>query len=297
MAALRRRRRRACGRRYTSRSRFAAHAPKRPKHPSLPPRRAAHRRRRNGAARRASCAQRRACCRQRGAVSSAGAGRPEAKAPSLSPVERKAFRELAQELTARLRGAQQRPAAAESALEGSPPKSRAPAEAAAVAEAAAAAPAGDVATPSETGGARRGERSPDCGRRAQRHGRAAATAAGRRASAARPHPGRRSGLPERLAALRQSPFPRMERLRQPRCARGGGRPELAVCRARHRRARRRRQRTAAVDHDAARRQACGRGPPVHGSLERGVRARAGLDERSSGRTPAGDAARARRRRE
>jgi signal transduction histidine kinase len=42
---------------------------------------------------------------------------PEPKAPSLSPVERKAFRELAQELTARLRGTQQGPAAAENAFE------------------------------------------------------------------------------------------------------------------------------------------------------------------------------------
>jgi len=36
---------------------------------------------------------------------------PEAKAPTLSPVERKAFRELAQELTARLRGGHEVPAA------------------------------------------------------------------------------------------------------------------------------------------------------------------------------------------
>jgi signal transduction histidine kinase/PAS domain-containing protein len=38
-------------------------------------------------------------------------GTPEPKAPSLSPVERKAFRELAQELTARLRGGQETPIA------------------------------------------------------------------------------------------------------------------------------------------------------------------------------------------
>ena len=46
---------------------------------------------------------------------------PEPKTPpALSPVERKAFRELAQELTARLRGPQQAPAAAESGAESSP---------------------------------------------------------------------------------------------------------------------------------------------------------------------------------
>jgi PAS domain S-box-containing protein len=42
---------------------------------------------------------------------------PEPKAPSLSPVERKAFRELAHELTSRLRGAPQVDAAAESAFD------------------------------------------------------------------------------------------------------------------------------------------------------------------------------------
>ena len=60
-------------------------------------------------------------------------------------MERKAFRELAQELTARLRGAQQGPAAAEGALEGSPAE-----EQQAPVEPAPAAPAGGVATPSET---------------------------------------------------------------------------------------------------------------------------------------------------
>ncbi|HUD87637.1 MAG TPA: ATP-binding protein, partial [Xanthobacteraceae bacterium] len=43
----------------------------------------------------------------------------EPKAPTLSPVERKAFRELAQELTARLRGTQDAPAIADNAVDGS----------------------------------------------------------------------------------------------------------------------------------------------------------------------------------
>jgi len=43
----------------------------------------------------------------------------EPKAPTLSPVERKAFRELAQELTARLRGTQEAPTVAENGIEGS----------------------------------------------------------------------------------------------------------------------------------------------------------------------------------
>jgi signal transduction histidine kinase len=43
---------------------------------------------------------------------------PEPKAPTLSPVERRAFRELAQELNARLRGTPEAPAAAESRVEG-----------------------------------------------------------------------------------------------------------------------------------------------------------------------------------
>jgi signal transduction histidine kinase len=79
---------------------------------------------------------------------------PEAKAPSLSAVERKAFRELAQELTARLRGTEQGPAAAESALQESPvEEQQAPVEAAAAPAAAEAAPAAsgdDVAPRSET---------------------------------------------------------------------------------------------------------------------------------------------------
>jgi PAS domain S-box-containing protein len=46
---------------------------------------------------------------------------PEPKVPpSLSPVERRAFRELAQELTSRLRGSQQAPAAAETGVEDLP---------------------------------------------------------------------------------------------------------------------------------------------------------------------------------
>ncbi len=43
----------------------------------------------------------------------------EPKAPTLSPVERKAFRELAQELTARLRGTQDTPAIADNTVDGS----------------------------------------------------------------------------------------------------------------------------------------------------------------------------------
>ena len=42
----------------------------------------------------------------------------EPKAPTLSPVERRAFRELAQELTARLRGTPEAPAAAGPSVEG-----------------------------------------------------------------------------------------------------------------------------------------------------------------------------------
>ena len=42
----------------------------------------------------------------------------EPKAPTLSPVERRAFRELAQELNARLRGTPEAPAAAEPSVEG-----------------------------------------------------------------------------------------------------------------------------------------------------------------------------------
>ncbi len=78
----------------------------------------------------------------------------ETKAPSLSPVERKAFRELAQELTSRLRGPSQAGAAAESTFEGLPaeqpdaseqPSSRA--EAAAAAEAVAATISPDATPP------------------------------------------------------------------------------------------------------------------------------------------------------
>jgi signal transduction histidine kinase len=49
---------------------------------------------------------------------------PEAKTPSLSPVERSAFRELAQELTARLRGGNE-PALAEGGAGGLPPEGKA----------------------------------------------------------------------------------------------------------------------------------------------------------------------------
>jgi PAS domain S-box-containing protein len=55
--------------------------------------------------------------------------------PTLSPVERRAFRELAQELTSRLRGAPQAPATAESGPEGQPAERTEAAEAAPAAEA------------------------------------------------------------------------------------------------------------------------------------------------------------------
>jgi PAS domain S-box-containing protein len=62
---------------------------------------------------------------------------PEPKsAPALSPVERRAFRELAQELTSRLRGSPQVPATAESGPEGLPAEHPEEAETAAAAEAA-----------------------------------------------------------------------------------------------------------------------------------------------------------------
>jgi len=54
----------------------------------------------------------------------------------LSPVERRAFRELAQELTSRLRGSPQVPATAESGPEGLPAEHPEEAETAAAAEAA-----------------------------------------------------------------------------------------------------------------------------------------------------------------
>ncbi len=84
---------------------------------------------------------------------------PEPKAPSLSPVERKAFRELAQELTARLRGT---PGAGESAFEEPPgqdqdvhgevtvPVERAEAGEFVAGAAALAIPASPGATPPET---------------------------------------------------------------------------------------------------------------------------------------------------
>jgi signal transduction histidine kinase/PAS domain-containing protein len=62
----------------------------------------------------------------------------EPKSPSLSPVERRAFRELAQELTARLREPQQAPAADENGAESLPAEPREPE----AAEAAAAPAAG-----------------------------------------------------------------------------------------------------------------------------------------------------------
>jgi PAS domain S-box-containing protein len=62
---------------------------------------------------------------------------PEPKStPALSPVERRAFRELAQELTSRLRGSPQIPATAESGAEGLPAEHPEEAETATAAEAA-----------------------------------------------------------------------------------------------------------------------------------------------------------------
>jgi len=74
------------------------------------------------------------------------AAEPKA-APTLSPVERKAFRELAQELTARLRGSQEAPIAVEGAL------AEAPQPHEEIAEAAPAGAAGaDAAPPSPAAG-------------------------------------------------------------------------------------------------------------------------------------------------
>jgi nitrogen-specific signal transduction histidine kinase len=58
---------------------------------------------------------------------------PEPKAPTLSPVERKAFSDLAQELTARLRGAPDAPVMADSSVEGALAKEPEPASEAAAA--------------------------------------------------------------------------------------------------------------------------------------------------------------------
>lgn len=64
---------------------------------------------------------------------------PEPKVPpALSPVERRAFRELAQELTSRLRGSQPAPAAVESGAEGSPAGAPEPGETAETAPAPSA---------------------------------------------------------------------------------------------------------------------------------------------------------------
>ncbi len=111
--------------------------------------------------------------------------------PTLSPVERRAFRELAQELTSRLRGPEA--PAAETGVE------EAPAEAV------------------EAGSRRRG-------------------GAHHRAGTARSHSDRRPGLSPRQDALRQSSFPRMERLRQPCRNRGSRRFDHAVRRTRRGRA-------------------------------------------------------------
>ena len=106
---------------------------------------------RSGAASGASGARYRAGFGQCRAVSPVRPPEPKVP-PTLSPVERRAFRELAQELTARLRGPEEAPEAA--------------------AEAAEALPA---------------EALEACAKPRRR--------AGHRASAARPHPDRRSGLP------------------------------------------------------------------------------------------------------
>ena len=140
---------------------------------------------------------------------------PETKAPSLSPVERSAFRELAQELTARLRGGNEA-ALAEGGAAGSLP----PEGAASPTEPAAAHPA--PASAADVGAQQRGHDE-------------AAGFGRRRAGVARPHSSRRNDLPARCAALRQSAFPRIERLPEPRRARHGRRVGHAFCRARRRR--------------------------------------------------------------
>src|SRR6202043_1337324 len=66
----------------------------------------------------------------------------EPKAPTLSPVERRAFRELAQELNARLRGTPEAPAAAEPGVEGALAEAPKPPDQAA--ESAAALPLSEV---------------------------------------------------------------------------------------------------------------------------------------------------------
>ena len=66
----------------------------------------------------------------------------EPKAPTLSPVERRAFRELAQELNARLRGTPEAPVAAEPGVEGALAEAPKPPDQAA--EAAAAPPSSEV---------------------------------------------------------------------------------------------------------------------------------------------------------
>jgi signal transduction histidine kinase len=66
----------------------------------------------------------------------------EPKAPTLSPVERRAFRELAQELNARLRGTPEAPAAAEPGVEGALAEAPKPPDQAA--ETAAALPSSEV---------------------------------------------------------------------------------------------------------------------------------------------------------
>ena len=75
-----------------------------------------------------------------------GRGCPEPKAPSLSPVERRAFRELAQELTARLQGGRDA-SAAESVANNSPAETipAEPAEAALVLPAAETVPSESAA--------------------------------------------------------------------------------------------------------------------------------------------------------
>src|SRR6202035_1020445 len=66
----------------------------------------------------------------------------EPKAPTLSPVERRAFRELAQELNARLRGTPEAPAAAEPGVEGALAEAPKPPDQAS--ESAAALPSSEV---------------------------------------------------------------------------------------------------------------------------------------------------------
>ena len=140
------------------------------------------------------------------------ASTPAESVPTLTPVERKAFSELATRLTARLRGPKDKPRAS--------PKTPAPARCRREAgcEAAVAAPKNREPTRDRTN---------------------RASARRRSASDPRPAAGRRAGLSARQADLRQPRLPRLDRLRPVARAGRGRRPRRAVRRAERHRARRR----------------------------------------------------------